>query len=269
MTSSTEEVRSFIEWALWGWERRVLEMARCRHDPNQVADVENERQSPVQAASKRGHTRVLRLLLDAGGDRDCALRAASGAGHVQIVRMLLDAPRTAEGLTSHGIRRSLVAASSCGQEHIVCLLLDAGALDFSDRGWRKTLALALVATYVSSDRFSVAIFVALPLVVIVQPTYEAMLCMQLLLLSMPWTTFRLGPGSGPSRPAILTALLPPIMLSFQSSLRVPFLVLLLVLVFVWPTQILSVSFEKRFLVSTSRSSLSATPDSYTLLSLQQ
>lgn len=87
----------------------------------------------LQAASIRGHEKVVQMLLDRGADINAqggtysnALQAASYRGHKKVVQMLLD--RGADINAQDGFSdNALVAASYRGHEEIVQILLDRGA----------------------------------------------------------------------------------------------------------------------------------------------
>ena len=87
----------------------------------------------LQAASARGHEKVVQILLDKGagvnaqgGEYSNALQAASAHGHEKVVQMLLDkgADVNAQG-GSYG--NALQAASEGGHEKVVQMFLDKGA----------------------------------------------------------------------------------------------------------------------------------------------
>jgi ankyrin repeat protein len=104
----------------------------------------------LQAASFRGHVRVIELLLSFGADPNVqgghhgnALQAASFKGHVQVVKLLLSRgadPNVQGG--HHG--NALQAASECGHEIVVRRLLDAGT-NVNLRSGRSSTALLLAA----------------------------------------------------------------------------------------------------------------------------
>ena len=87
----------------------------------------------LQAASFKGHLKVVQLLLDQGaevnaqgGDNGNALQAALDGGHQKIVQMLLD--RGADIHVQGGfLGNALQAASSSGAQMAVQILLDRGA----------------------------------------------------------------------------------------------------------------------------------------------
>jgi ankyrin repeat protein len=89
--------------------------------------------NPLQAASYRGHEKVVQVLLDNGADVNAqegffshALQAASYRGHEKVVKVLFDngADVNAQG-GQHG--NALQAASEGGHEKVVHILLDKGA----------------------------------------------------------------------------------------------------------------------------------------------
>ncbi|KAJ7459000.1 ankyrin repeat-containing domain protein [Mycena latifolia] len=91
-----------------------------------------EDDSPLQCASKEGHTEIVRLLLEKGanfnaGDDDSPLQLASEAGHTEIVRLLLD---KGADVNVGDDESPLHLASEEGHTEIVHLLLEKGA-DFN------------------------------------------------------------------------------------------------------------------------------------------
>ncbi|KAK8054320.1 ankyrin repeat-containing domain protein [Apiospora saccharicola] len=93
--------------------------------------------TPLQAASSKGHTEIVKLLLDKGAHANTrggvygnALRATSSKGHVHIVRMLLRKGADVNSREQWAAPRAgtaLYAASSKGHTGVVQLLLNKNA----------------------------------------------------------------------------------------------------------------------------------------------
>ena len=85
----------------------------------------------LQAASFRGHEKIVQILLDAGADVNLkeqygiGLQEASKNGHENVVQILLDAGADVNNRGRYD--SALQAASASGHEKIVQILLDAGA----------------------------------------------------------------------------------------------------------------------------------------------
>ena len=91
-------------------------------------DMSQEEKNKVLInASKRGHTEMVKVLIDAGADvhveNDWALQWASYYGHIEVVKLLLDAGADVHAKNDLALRY----ASANGHIEVVKLLLDAGA----------------------------------------------------------------------------------------------------------------------------------------------
>jgi ankyrin repeat domain-containing protein 50 len=87
----------------------------------------------LQAASFKGHDKIVRMLIDAGADVNAqdghgnnALQEASSRDHDKVVRMLIDAGADVNAQDGHG-NNALQAASSRDHDKVVRMLIDAGA----------------------------------------------------------------------------------------------------------------------------------------------
>ncbi|CAE7474445.1 Ank2 [Symbiodinium microadriaticum] len=175
--SSAEDAELFIQAVFRDHRRTVFDMLRRCHNPNMTARFRNEHLSPIHAAAKAGHpsmvsllleagaqdisdtgdqlaladsasrgtTRVLRLLLEAGGDAGRALHVASGAGQLQVVDMLLE--KHCDKITTQAHRASLVAASTVHDAKILWRLLEVDRLGFFDWGWALAVLASLAGTW--------------------------------------------------------------------------------------------------------------------------
>ncbi len=100
----------------------------------------------LQAASYRGHEKVMQMLLDKGADVKAqggrygnALQAASYGGHEKVMQMLLDKGADVNAQGGH-FGNALQVASYGGHEKVVQMLLDKGA-DVKAQGGRYGNAL--------------------------------------------------------------------------------------------------------------------------------
>ena len=101
----------------------------------------------LQAASTKGHNKIVQMLINAGDDMEfCinALQAASAYGHDQIVQILIDAGADVN-VQGGDYGNALRAASFYGYDQTVKVLIDAGA-DVHARGgcYDSALEVALV-----------------------------------------------------------------------------------------------------------------------------
>jgi ankyrin repeat protein len=102
--------------------------------------------TPLWMAAWRGHTNVVKLLLDRGaegngGDFSNALLAASITGHGGVVKLLLDIGANVNSRSAF-YGNALQAASDRGHEEIVKLLLENGAevnAHFASKLYRNAL----------------------------------------------------------------------------------------------------------------------------------
>ena len=117
--ASQTDACTFVELARWDCCWSLESMLKRGHDPNQPADIEGERLTALQAASRRGRSEVVRMLLEAGallGDRNPSWAASEferlrlavlreavrgdptrfhPSAHVEVLRLLLQgAPGT-------------------------------------------------------------------------------------------------------------------------------------------------------------------------------
>ncbi|KIX08660.1 uncharacterized protein Z518_03317 [Rhinocladiella mackenziei CBS 650.93] len=100
----------------------------------------------LQAASSRGHEKVVKMLVDAGADVNAqggyygsALQAASFCGYEKVVKVLVDAGTDVNAQGGY-YGSALQAASESRQQMVVKMLVDAGA-DVNARGGRYGNAL--------------------------------------------------------------------------------------------------------------------------------
>ncbi|CAE7551011.1 ANKS1A [Symbiodinium sp. CCMP2592] len=174
---SAEERDFFIQAVFRDYRPTVDDMLRSCHDPNLTGRFRDQHLSPIHAAAKAGHpsmvsllleagaqdvsdaghqpalaaalergdTRVLRLLLEAGGDVGRALEAASGAGQQQVVRMLL--AQHSDQIPTQAYHASLVAASAVHDCEILWMLLEVDRLGFVDRTWALAARASVVGRW--------------------------------------------------------------------------------------------------------------------------
>ncbi|KAJ5601798.1 hypothetical protein N7510_011332 [Penicillium lagena] len=128
--------------SLLGLESIVNNITAVAVGDGSITDIVNKKGgrlgSALQAASSRGHGKVVQILLDRGADVNAeggrfgnALQAASYGGHEKVVQMLLnrDADVNAKGDAIFG--SALQAAAYSGHEKVVQMLLDVNAEDGS------------------------------------------------------------------------------------------------------------------------------------------
>ncbi len=109
-----------------------------------INDVGRFYGNALQAASLKGHVRMVQMLLEEGADMqtqggifNSALGAASFSGHVHVVQMLLANGANANDQNGGG-GTALQAASCTGQDQVVQILLDKGADVNAGNGPRGT-----------------------------------------------------------------------------------------------------------------------------------
>jgi ankyrin repeat domain-containing protein 50 len=114
----------------------------CQEHASEERDLINAQDgtydNALQAASKKGHDKVVQILIDAGADvntqtkqYDNALQAASYQGYDKIGQMLINAGANVN--QSGKYDNALLTASEKGYDKIVQMLIDAGA-DVNIRG---------------------------------------------------------------------------------------------------------------------------------------
>ncbi|KAM9851000.1 uncharacterized protein ankrd50l [Aulostomus maculatus] len=111
--------------------------------------VDNEGWTALRSAAWGGHSKAVRLLLDAGADVDgcdgegrTALRAAAWGGHEETVLTLLDYGAEVDKADCKG-RTPLIAAAYMGHHEVVEILLDHNAeVDLADGDGRTALSVA-------------------------------------------------------------------------------------------------------------------------------
>ena len=98
----------------------------------------DELNTALWVESTRGHSDVVKLLLDSGAqvnlqhDGSSSLMVASGNGHSDVVKLLLDSGAQVNSQNKYG-SSSLMVASDNGHSDVVKLLLDSGArVDLQD-----------------------------------------------------------------------------------------------------------------------------------------
>ena len=100
--------------------------------------------APLAMASAKGHIEIVRVLLQGGADPaqdGSALTSASLHGHTEIFKLLLESRATVDNPGSCG-ETPLTAACGAGWNHIIQLLLEAGADSNKAAGLRTPLATA-------------------------------------------------------------------------------------------------------------------------------
>ena len=92
-------------------------------DPNNVNNLDEQ----LTFASRVGHTKVVKLLLNAGANvhawNDTALRLASHYGHTEIVKILLNAGADVHARDDYALR----LASEKGRTEVIKVLKEHGA----------------------------------------------------------------------------------------------------------------------------------------------
>jgi ankyrin repeat protein len=104
-----------------GYEDFVRILIRAGANVN----TESRGETALKAASRSGHAKIVKILLDAGAYDDYALNEASGKGQEDVVRILIGAGANVN-MEHHG-KTALETASYCGHAKVVKTLLDAGA----------------------------------------------------------------------------------------------------------------------------------------------
>ncbi|THW92622.1 Pfs, NACHT and ankyrin domain protein [Aureobasidium pullulans] len=115
-----------------------------------VNNQSERRRSALQAASEKGRTEIVRILIYNGDDLDTddfdgvtALHAASASGHIEIVQMLLER-RADLSKRDHLGETALFAASRKGNTEIVQALIAAGAdVNAPDKQGRTAIRVAV------------------------------------------------------------------------------------------------------------------------------
>ena len=106
--------------------------------------------SPLQYAAERGHTEILKILLDSGarteaeqpagwGSKGSALYLASRGGHLECVRALLDHKAQVDAKSGIMERTALMAAVNKGYQSIARLLVERGANVRAKAKWGESV----------------------------------------------------------------------------------------------------------------------------------
>ena len=127
-------------------DEQLLEAARNGNEDDvarllrlgaKVAAIDDDGFYPLHLASREGHDKVVRLLIEKGaridarsmdewGPGETALHSASWKGHDKVVRLLIGKGANIEDGDSE-LRSPLLCASSTGHDKVVRLLIDKGA----------------------------------------------------------------------------------------------------------------------------------------------
>lgn len=107
--------------------------------------------SAIMLAAFRGHTDIVRRLLNAGNDIHQsgwnALHYSAYAGHTDIVRLLIDHKADLDAKAPNG-QTALMLATSARQLEVVKILIDADAdMDMEDSEGKTAIAIAQKAGY--------------------------------------------------------------------------------------------------------------------------
>ena len=124
---SEEQEEELILAASVGHVASVEEILMRPQNPNRLADPGNN--TALGKASDRGHTEVVRILLEAGADNDGhalgggyqgpALVLAAARGHLEIVRLLLEAGASTEAIGYfYGSEVTPLLATIDGHDHV-------------------------------------------------------------------------------------------------------------------------------------------------------
>ena len=109
----------------WAAQMGYTDLVRTLIDMN--ADVRENRNYPLELASRNGYTKIVRMLLDAGvrtsdsePDEGYCLRLAAYRGHIDIVKMLLESGADPMAGNYHALRLAL----SMQHMEVVDMLID-------------------------------------------------------------------------------------------------------------------------------------------------
>lgn len=137
----------FLSFFVVGAQPAEISLAALRGDDQSVrrliasgANVNsNKGFTPLIGAAQNGHTKIVRMLIEANADVNyaltindpdsnglTALAAASNNGHFEVVRELINARANVNARTSDG-KTPLIVASLFGHQNVVKLLLEANA----------------------------------------------------------------------------------------------------------------------------------------------
>ncbi|KAJ0005825.1 hypothetical protein NQD34_015719 [Periophthalmus magnuspinnatus] len=150
--NSTDERTLLANAAIEGSENIVDFLLKQGADP---LLTDQQGQTPLTLASRQGHVKVLKVLLDWAEKQEnevatrmmeqvdvegwTALRSAAWGGHIEVVKLLLDAGADVDGCDAEG-KTALRAAAWGGHEEIVRILLKYGAnFDKADCNGRTPL----------------------------------------------------------------------------------------------------------------------------------
>ncbi|RMJ17162.1 hypothetical protein CDV36_003152 [Fusarium kuroshium] len=153
--NAVESASRLLVFAAYSGCYRIAQklLAKRGANPNAVYEyaIEGDRncvqQSPLMAASRRGHAGIVRLLLDAEGiqpglsvdDGTTALILAASGGFLDVVKMLLAHPRVEADHKGKHKRTALSYAAEHAHEAIVAELLATGVVDpNSQDDWAQT-----------------------------------------------------------------------------------------------------------------------------------
>jgi ankyrin repeat protein len=130
--SSTPIFSPFYAAASLGIRQAVCKLVEQGADVNAIQPTQHKKQSKaLQMASLRGHTEIVRWLLEHGAEMNTeggrfyngALQAASSRGHIDVVHLLLDNGADVNMQGGH-YGNALESASARGRVEIVRMLLD-------------------------------------------------------------------------------------------------------------------------------------------------
>ncbi|CAG0903348.1 unnamed protein product [Cyprideis torosa] len=152
-------------------EGNVSEVRRCLDDPCFNVNIRNEAEmTALHLASLEGHTKIVKLLLEHGGDHQAVdiisstpLHAACSGGHFEVVRLLVHAGASFDAQDEDGWT-ALHFAASKGFRKIVDVLLEAGAdVNIKDHEGTSALKVLIQGTpNILKDTFDRGVVMNLP-----------------------------------------------------------------------------------------------------------